>query len=250
MLLQIVPVTLTIYLIYHFWYKRKVNFWKNIGIPSIGSNLFVLGDKKLNPAIVTQAMYNEYKWLNTPFCGIDNILKPGVMVVDVMFLRKVLVDDANYFEDDVGYFKEGFLTSFEKVPSVSEFKRLADTTQEFINNVIAENPERLDIKLFLDQSVADNTLTSVITFTLYRLGLDLEVQAKARQNVKQMLKVNGGEISYESIMNMDYIGNCIKGKKSPYIQNTHSLGYRDFKDVSTNTSYIKESFKRLSCCHH
>ena len=50
-----------------------------------------------------------------------------------------------------------------------------------------------------------------MTYCLYELALNHEVQEKARKNVMDCLKNNNGEFTYESVMEMTYIDHCING---------------------------------------
>lgn len=50
-----------------------------------------------------------------------------------------------------------------------------------------------------------------MTFCLYELSLNREIQEKARQNVIQVLARYGGELTYEALSEMNYLEQCING---------------------------------------
>lgn len=50
-----------------------------------------------------------------------------------------------------------------------------------------------------------------MTFTLFELSQNQAVQDKARVNVKKMLAKHDGLFTYEALMEMTYVENCISG---------------------------------------
>ena len=50
-----------------------------------------------------------------------------------------------------------------------------------------------------------------MTFSLFELSQNQEVQDKARDNVRKVLEKHGGSFTYEAVMEMAYIENCILG---------------------------------------
>ena len=50
-----------------------------------------------------------------------------------------------------------------------------------------------------------------MTYCLHELALNHEVQDKARTNVLNALKKFDGELTYEAVMKMDYIEQCLNG---------------------------------------
>lgn len=54
------------------------------------------------------------------------------------------------------------------------------------------------------------TTSSTICFTLYELAINKELQNRLRNEIKEVLKKHG-EISYNSLKEMEYLDMCIKG---------------------------------------
>lgn len=50
-----------------------------------------------------------------------------------------------------------------------------------------------------------------MSYTLFELSQNQAVQDKARDSVKKVLAKHGGVLTYEAIMDMHYIENCISG---------------------------------------
>ena len=49
-------------------------------------------------------------------------------------------------------------------------------------------------------------------YTLFELSQNQAVQDKARDNVKKVLAKNDGLFTYEALIEMTYVENCISGK--------------------------------------
>lgn len=55
------------------------------------------------------------------------------------------------------------------------------------------------------------TSASTLTFCIYELSINKDIQEKARDSVKKVLEKHGGSFSYEAIAEMQYIDQCVKG---------------------------------------
>lgn len=52
-------------------------------------------------------------------------------------------------------------------------------------------------------------------YSLFEMSQNQAVQDKARDNVKKVLKKHDGLFTYEALMEMTYVENCIAGKYKP-----------------------------------
>ncbi|KAJ6623032.1 Cytochrome P450 6a9, partial [Pseudolycoriella hygida] len=53
------------------------------------------------------------------------------------------------------------------------------------------------------------TSSTVMTFALYELALNQDIQLKARQEIKQVLEKYGGEMTYDAVSDMNYISQIL-----------------------------------------
>lgn len=56
------------------------------------------------------------------------------------------------------------------------------------------------------------TSSSTITFALYELMLNMDIQEKLREEILSITKNYGGEVTYDGIAEMNYLDLVIKGK--------------------------------------
>lgn len=51
-----------------------------------------------------------------------------------------------------------------------------------------------------------------MTYTLFEMSQNQAIQDKARDNVRKVLAKHDGLLTYESLMEMSYVENCISGE--------------------------------------
>lgn len=56
------------------------------------------------------------------------------------------------------------------------------------------------------------TSATTMTFTLYELALNEEIQEKLRKEVNEVTKKSGGQVTYENLIEMTYLDNIVHGK--------------------------------------
>lgn len=353
--------------IIYFYVRRKYNYWRKHNIPFI-EPVFPFGNLKETMAkkhlsLVLKDFYDEMKGAG-PFGGIHFLLTPGVLTLDIEFVKKVLIKDFNYFEDrgvfynerddplsahlfsldgkpwrklrsklsptftsgkmkfmystvtDVGdkfvnHLKEMmpssnelivemkdllarfttevigtcafglecnsikeknsqflemgkktfvkprhnpligfFLTIFDDLGRLLRFKTIDDDVSEFFMNIVTDtikyretnNIQRNDfmdilIKLKNQEKIENDensgpvsvneiaaqaflfflagfeTSSTTLTFTLYELAMNQDIQDRARSEINEVLNRHNGKFTYEAMMDMQYLDQIINGKR-------------------------------------
>ncbi|KAG4079132.1 hypothetical protein HA402_001103 [Bradysia odoriphaga] len=75
-----------------------------------------------------------------------------------------------------------------------------------------------------------------MTFLLYELALNKDIQWKAREEIKQVLERHGGEFSYEAMTDMTYITQILNEslRKYPTLGNLRRITSKDYNVPNTN----------------
>lgn len=66
-------------------------------------------------------------------------------------------------------------------------------------------------QVFLFYVAGYDSIASTLSYTLYELANNPDVQRKVQENIDATLMKYNGELTYESIMDMKYVENCFKG---------------------------------------
>lgn len=72
--------------------------------------------------------------------------------------------------------------------------------------------EQIAAQCYLFFAAGFETSATTMTFTLYELAMNPHIQEKLQQEIREVLEQNGGEMTYEGIMQMDYLDRVINGK--------------------------------------
>lgn len=57
------------------------------------------------------------------------------------------------------------------------------------------------------------TSSATMEFCLYEMAVNHDIQRKVREEIKRVLNKFGGQLSYEAIAEMKYLGQIVDGKK-------------------------------------
>lgn len=117
---------------------------------------------------------------------------------------------ANYF---MKIFKETFALREQQGPSVKrhDFLELLLQFKE-TNKNDGLTVEELAANAFLFYTGGFETSSTTITFTLYELALNQDIQDRLRDEINENLE-NDGNITYEKLMEMKYLDIIIKGER-------------------------------------
>jgi len=58
------------------------------------------------------------------------------------------------------------------------------------------------------------TSSTTMTFCLYELALNPDIQERVRNEIDTVLERHGGNITYESVLEMEYLDKVVSGKSS------------------------------------
>lgn len=72
--------------------------------------------------------------------------------------------------------------------------------------------EQIAAQCHLFLAVGLETSATTMTFTLYELAMHPEIQEKLREEISAVLMEHNREITYEAVMQMDYLDRVINGK--------------------------------------
>ena len=94
------------------------------------------------------------------------------------------------------------------------------------------------------------TSSTTLTFCMYELSMNEDVQEQARKDAKESIEKHDGEFSYEAVNNMHYLDQCINGKKlkivSEYTRINLLLHFiRNFAQISTSCKSPTNCKQRL-----
>jgi cytochrome P450 family 6 len=354
----------------YFFFKRKYAFWKELCVPYVKAkppfgNLKGLGRKyHIGELLKTHYDALKAKGKRFGFGGIYSFISPTVLVTDLDFVRRVLVDDFEYFQNRGLHLNETddplsvnlmtldgqkwkalcqvLIPKFElsgleavlpkmlnvaealsellskqsgqeieicdtlerltvdmmaacafktkcnsladpnaqfrrmversvltpRLPLIGqifvlEYPRIADALQTiYIPTMVSnffmsladpkKNVQASTAEAFAFFSAGFETSTSALTFTLYELASNAELQKKARQSVLGALRSNG-KLCCESVREMGYLEQCINGKtsKQTLLDIFHSeFCFRNSSKIPANDIFDAPRLQRLHCTRY
>lgn len=72
--------------------------------------------------------------------------------------------------------------------------------------------EQIAAQCYLFFAAGFETSATTMTYTLYELAMNQEIQDKLRNEMREVLKKNDEQMSYEAIMQMEYLDRVLNGK--------------------------------------
>ncbi|KAF5279513.1 hypothetical protein FQR65_LT03335 [Abscondita terminalis] len=146
-------------------------------------------------------------------------------------------------------FKEFFSLSFPKIDDLVGINIIPEKVKKFLNELVTQiinsreinkverrdfmdlliklknNKTQTEMSLTFDEIVAQvylfflagfETSSTALTFCLYELAVNEDVQEKLRNEVHTILKENGGELTYDALSKMTYMDMIIKESLRKY----------------------------------
>ncbi|CAH0553970.1 unnamed protein product [Brassicogethes aeneus] len=140
-------------------------------------------------------------------------------------LRKIVFDTVDYREKN----------NVQRPDFLQSMMQLKDSTKDF-------DPE--DMVAHAASFFGDGYETSsiVMSFLLYEIAKHPEVQDKLRQEINDTMDGNGGKLTYDVIMEMEYLDACLNGKisKNPFVESLSKRCTEKFSYKPANTSEFKD----------
>jgi cytochrome P450 family 6 len=95
--------------------------------------------------------------------------------------------------------------------------------------------EQIAAQSFIFFLAGYETTSSTMTFCLYELAIDEEIQEKARESVKNVLKKHDNKFTYEAISEMEYLEQCVNEtlRKYPVVTNLQRVNNKPVQLAST-----------------
>ena len=88
------------------------------------------------------------------------------------------------------------------------------------------------------------TSSATMTFCLYELAMNPDIQERVRNEIDNVLDRHGGNITYESFFEMEYLDKVVHGKSGKQTNPTHRLSCA--KRKTTELSACDKLHWRLS----
>ncbi|CAO1422642.1 unnamed protein product [Diamesa serratosioi] len=135
--------------------------------------------------------------------------------------------------------------------------------QDFMNLLIQMKNSNDSDSLTIEQIAAQSfifffagfeTSSTTLTYCLYELSINEEIQERARQHVRDIMEKNGGILNYESLNEMNYLEQCVNEtlRKYPPVAMLHRKAFKDYPVPRSNLTIPKgtTSWIPVYAIHH
>ena len=135
--------------------------------------------------------------------------------------------------------------------------------QDFMNLLIQMKNSNDADSLTIEQIAAQSfifffagfeTSSTTLTYCLYELSINEELQEKARKHVKDAMEKHGGNLNYDSLNEMNYLEQCVHEtlRKYPPVAMLHRIANRDYLVPKTKLTLPKgtTSWIPIYAIHH
>ncbi|KAF2878723.1 hypothetical protein ILUMI_27439 [Ignelater luminosus] len=271
---HILTVIITVSLGVYTYFQWAFKYWEKKGIPYVTPN-FPFGTIKLfsYPPLpfgeMCKQYYNEYKAKGYKHVGLYVFSRPLYLVLDVEYIRNILSKDFDHFVDRGIYYNEkddalsGNLFTIEGtkwknlrakitptftsgkmkmmfqilVESGSHMKDAIDIMRSKDSAInIKDTLSRFTMNTIGSYAFGHETSSTTMTFCLFELTQHLDIQENVRQEINEVLKRHNGEITYDALTEMKYMGQVINEtlRKYPPSACLNRKCVKDYKLPDTN----------------
>jgi hypothetical protein len=134
--------------------------------------------------------------------------------------------------------------------------------KHFTFNIVGLSMNSVAAQAFVFFLAGFETSSTTMTFCIYELSLNQDIQERVREEIDVVLKKHDGKITYEAIQEMEYLDKVVAGKaslpleknskfseKETYIlNNAHDHSHHLTHSSVSNIFCFQESFPFPSTC--
>uniref|UniRef100_A0A182K3B0 Uncharacterized protein n=1 Tax=Anopheles christyi TaxID=43041 RepID=A0A182K3B0_9DIPT len=122
-----------------------------------------------------------------------------------------------------------------------------DGGEEPIKGAAGLTMNELAAQVFVFFLAGFETSSTTMNFCLYELAKNQDVQDRLREEIERAIEENGGEVTYELVMNVQYLDNVINEtlRKYPPIESLSRVPMRDYTVPGTKHVIPKDTFIQI-----
>lgn len=132
------------------------------------------------------------------------------------FIMNLVKKTVNYREQNNIYRKDfmHLLIQLKNLGKLTDDEKVTDGKIGEVGLTMNE----LAAQAFVFFAAGFETSSTTMTFALYELALNLELQDKAREEMRAVLKKYNNEVTYDAVMEMKYLDKVINGKRKLFFR--------------------------------